>query len=87
MTLEDLCRAFGNPQRVRLVDCLAREATVSELLEKCALSQSALSQHLAVLRNAGIVRTREDGRHIYYHVASREYLTLARKILTLTSPA
>lgn len=85
MVLTDLCKAFGNAQRVRLIACLVREATVSELLKKCTLSQSALSQHLAILRNAGIVRTREDGRHIYYQAASREYVTLARKVLSLTT--
>lgn len=84
MVLENVCRAFGNPQRVLLVACLVSEATVSELLEKCDLSQSALSQHLAVLRAAGIVRTRESGRHVYYKVASREYTNLAQTVLALT---
>ena len=85
MILKNLCKAYGNPERVRLIACLARETTVSRLLEKCALSQSALSQHLAVLRDAGIVRTRESGRHVYYQNASREYTDLARKIVTLTT--
>ena len=84
MELKDLCKAFGNPQRVLLVTCLAKEVTVSELLKKCALSQSALSQHLAVLRDVGVVWTRESGRHVYYQSASREYTDLARKVLTLT---
>ncbi|MFZ1988033.1 MAG: metalloregulator ArsR/SmtB family transcription factor [Minisyncoccia bacterium] len=83
MPLKSFCKAFGNPQRVRLIACLAREATVSNLLDKCDLSQSALSQHLAVLRRAGIVRTRESGRHVYYQTALREYVDLARKVLTL----
>jgi len=85
MQLDNLCKAFGNAQRVQLVACLSQESTVSELLEKCPLSQSALSQHLAVLRTAGIVKTREEGRHIYYKTASREYLDLARKIIALTN--
>lgn len=84
MVLKDLCRAFGNVQRVALVACLVQEATVSQLLEKCDLSQSALSQHLAVLRSAGIVRTRENGRHVYYRAASRKYTDLAQTILSLT---
>lgn len=84
MLLKNLCKAFGNPQRVQLVSCLAREVTVSQLLEKCSLSQSALSQHLAVLRDGGIVRTRESGRHVYYKNVSREYTDLARTILSLT---
>lgn len=84
MVLKNLCKAFGNPQRVQLIACLAKEATVSELLKKCTLSQSALSQHLAVLRDVGIVRTRESGRHVHYQAASREYTDLARRVLALT---
>lgn len=84
MLLKSLCKAYGNPERVQLIACLAREVTVSELLEKCTLSQSALSQHLAVLREASIVQTRESGRHVYYKNVSREYTDLARTILSLT---
>lgn len=85
MLLKNLCKAFGNPQRVQLVACLARETTVSNLLEKCALSQSALSQHLAVLRGAGIVQTRHSGRQVYYQTVSREYVDLAQRVLALTT--
>lgn len=84
MPLKELCRAFGNPQRVRLIACLARQATVSALLRECDLSQSALSQHLAILRSAGIVRARESGRHVYYKTASPTYADLARRLLTIT---
>lgn len=84
MQLKDVCKAFGNPERVQLIACLAREATVSDLLKKCKLSQSALSQHLAVLRGAGVVRARENGRHVHYQVVSREYVGLAQKVIALT---
>lgn len=84
MVLKSLCKAFGNTQRVQLIACLAKEATVSELLDKCTLSQSALSQHLAVLRDVGIVRTRESGRHVYYKNVSPKYTDLARRVLSLT---
>lgn len=83
--LDSFCTAYGNPERVRLVHCLAREMTVSELLNKCSLSQSALSQHLAVLRSAGIVAVRKEGRHVYYRTAAREYQILARRIIRLMS--
>jgi len=84
MLLKSLCKAYGNPERVQLISCLAREVTVGKLLEKCTLSQSALSQHLAVLREVGIVRTRESGRHVYYKNVSPEYTNLARTVLALT---
>lgn len=85
MQLKDLCKAFGNPERVRLIACLSKETTVSDLLEKCDLSQSALSQHLAVLRDAGVVRARTSGRHVYYKTASRNYIQLAENVIALTA--
>lgn len=84
MTLNSLCKAFGNPERVRLIECLSRKATVSELLTKCHMSQSALSQHLAVLRDAGVVTTHRNGRHIEYKSSSQAYARLARTIIRLT---
>ena len=87
MSLKELCRAFGNPVRVRIVVCLSHEATVSELLGKCTLSQSALSQHLAILREARIVKTKERGRYIYYKIADKRYTNLARALLLITKMA
>ena len=45
------------------------EMSVSELNELLPLSQSALSQHLAVLRESGIVQTRRDGQTVHYSLA------------------
>ena len=87
MSLKELCRAFGNPVRVQIVVCLSHEATVSELLGKCTLSQSALSQHLAILREARIVKTKERGRYIYYKIADKRYIHLARTLLLITKMA
>lgn len=84
MQIKELCKAYGNSERVNLIACLTHEKTVSDLLKKCDLSQSALSQHLAVLRSAGVVLSRESGRHVYYKTASREYAELARRIIVLS---
>lgn len=84
MTLHTLCKACGNAERVQLIVCLSRTATVSELLEKCHLSQSALSQHLAILRNAGVVTAHRNGRYVRYKTSSRAYVQLAKAIINLT---
>jgi DNA-binding transcriptional ArsR family regulator len=42
--------------------------TVTEIYVQLRLEQSVASQHLAILRRAGIVRTERDGKFIYYHV-------------------
>lgn len=64
-----LLRSLGNPNRL-LVLCLltSGEMSVGELNEALPLSQSALSQHLAVLREEGLVTTRREGQTIFYSV-------------------
>lgn len=65
-----LLRALANDKRLMLLCLLVEgERTVSELNAKVALSQSALSQHLAVLRNDGLVTTRREGQTIHYALA------------------
>lgn len=85
MSLNTLCKAYGNPERVQLVACLSRKATVSELLAKCHLSQSALSQHLAILRDAQVVTAERIGKHVNYKASSQTHVQLAKTIIKLTS--
>lgn len=83
MSLNTLCKAYGNLERVRLVVCLSRKTTVSDLLKKCHMSQSALSQHLAILRDAGAVIARRNGRYVQYKASSAAYVRLAKMIIHL----
>ncbi len=64
----DLLKALGNPQRLRLLCLLVgKEMAVGQLNEQLPeLSQSALSQHLARLREQGLVRTRRESQTIWY---------------------
>lgn len=62
-----LLRALANPQRLEILCALAEgEMAVSDLNARVDLSQSALSQHLAVLRAEGIVGTRREAQSIRY---------------------
>ena len=66
-----LLRTVGNEQRL-LVLCLLieqGEASVGTLLERVQLSQSALSQHLARMREEGLVTFRRDAQTLYYRIA------------------
>jgi ArsR family transcriptional regulator, virulence genes transcriptional regulator len=66
----DLLKALSNPQRLRVMCLLIDgEKTVGELNAAVELSQSALSQHLAVLRDGGLVQTRREAQNVYYSVA------------------
>jgi DNA-binding transcriptional ArsR family regulator len=66
-----LLGAMANTSRLMILCRLADgEKSVSELQPMIGLSQSALSQHLAVLRRRQLVRTRRAGQSIYYSLAS-----------------
>ncbi|TCZ85009.1 helix-turn-helix transcriptional regulator [Lysobacter sp. N42] len=65
-----LLRALANENRLMILCLLADgERSVGQLNGEVDLSQSALSQHLAVLRNEGLVCTRRDAQTIYYSLA------------------
>jgi ArsR family transcriptional regulator, virulence genes transcriptional regulator len=62
-----LLKALGNEQRLLILCHLIEQPlSVGELNERVDLSQSALSQHLALLREAGFVETRREAQSIYY---------------------
>jgi DNA-binding transcriptional ArsR family regulator len=69
MNETDLFRALADPTRRAVYERLAGgEMTVSELRAGMDVSQPAVSQHLAVLRGAGLVSERRSGRNAYYRV-------------------
>lgn len=60
-------RVLADPTRVRILTALrGRELCVCELCDALEVSQSTLSTHLRVTRAAGLVRTRKEGKWIYY---------------------
>jgi DNA-binding transcriptional ArsR family regulator len=63
-------RALANEQRlVILCHLLPQPLSVGQLNARVPLSQSALSQHLAVLRHAGMVHTKRQSQTVYYSLA------------------
>jgi DNA-binding transcriptional ArsR family regulator len=65
-----LLKALANDKRLMLLCMLVEgESSVGELNARLDLSQSALSQHLAVLREDGLVTTRREAQTIYYSLA------------------
>jgi len=72
-----LLKLLSNEHRLLVLCQLAQsELSVGELNERVPLSQSALSQHLARLRQEGLVRTRRDRQTIYYRLAEGPALPL-----------
>jgi DNA-binding transcriptional ArsR family regulator len=66
-----LLSALANKQRLAVVHAVkGREIGVNDLANSLGLSQSALSQHLKILRDAKLVQTRRQAQNIYYSSAS-----------------
>lgn len=64
-----ILKAMGNINRLQILFALRKsEKNVGELEDIVGLSQSALSQHLAVLRRASVVKTRRQAQTIYYSI-------------------
>ncbi|WP_153796372.1 ArsR/SmtB family transcription factor [Foetidibacter luteolus] len=66
-----ILRAMNHKLRQQMVKLLDehKRMTVTEIYVKLRLEQSVASQHLAILRRAGIVATQRDGKFIYYHIS------------------
>ena len=71
----NLLKGLANENRLMLMCVLCEgELSVGALNERIRLSQSALSQHLAVLREQGLVCTRREGQTIYYSLSESSAL-------------
>ncbi len=79
-----LMRALSHEARLRvLCELSSGERSVGELVKSSNLSQSALSQHLARLRDDGLVATRREAQTIYYSVADPKVLKIVRLLYEL----
>ncbi len=77
-------RALADPKRLCVLESLADgEASVSELSSKVGCQVPNMSQHLAVLRSAGLVITRRDGSTVYYRLADPRVLEAYRLIQSI----
>lgn len=69
----EICKVLTDPKRLMLIDGLRRGArSVGQLAEEAGLSLANTSQHLAVLRHAGLVDTRRAGTSIHYRLSEPE---------------
>lgn len=71
-----MLRLLAHPHRLKLVESLEAldEAPVHVLTERCGLPQAPTSQHLNLMRRAGLVTSRRKGREVWYAVADRRCL-------------
>lgn len=82
LTIEDrrqrsaaVARALGDPKRLCVLESLAAgEVSVGDLAIRVACQVPNMSQHLSVLRSAGLVTARRDGNTVYYRLADPRVL-------------
>jgi len=81
-----VCKGLADPKRLLILNALRDgERSVSDICEEVGFAQANVSQHLAVLRDRGLVETRRDRQFVYYSVASPkiiEALDLLREVMT-----
>ncbi len=82
-----LLRLLANEKRLMILcQIVDGELNVGEIQSRVGLSQSALSQHLALLRDDGVVATRREGRSIHYRIADPAALRVIQTLAELFCP-
>jgi DNA-binding transcriptional ArsR family regulator len=80
----DVYSAFGNQVRTKLILCLAQKSkNVTEMIQTCGLSQSAVSQHLHKLKQSGIVEAKKVGKEIFYSLKYKQAAEISKLLLSL----
>ena len=68
-----ICKAFAHPGRLRILDLLGKgERGVSELQSELGISKTSISQQISILKSAGVLVTRRNGKQIYCSLAIPE---------------
>ena len=80
-----VCKGLADPKRLLIINALRDgERSVSEICEMLDLPQSNVSQHLAILREKGLVTTRKQGQRVFYSLSSKkiiEAVDLLREVM------
>ena len=83
-------KAMSHPLRLKILCTLGdKEVSVQDIVEKVGTSQSNISQHLAILRDKGILTSRKDANRVYYQVGDARTLKLIcmmREVFCTHSP-
>lgn len=82
----DLCKVFTSPIRIEILNLLKdSEKTVTEIVELLDLPKANVSQHLALMRHKGILKSRREGTNIYYSITNPKIVqacSMMREVLS-----
>ncbi len=77
----DICRVLGHPRRLAILDLLSGgERPTADLLHELHIGKVNLSQHLSVMKRAGLILTRQEGRTTLHRLAFPEIKDACRMI-------
>lgn len=81
----EVCKTLASPKRLEIIQALKDgEKTVTDLVDMLGVSKANVSQHLAVMRHKGVLKTRRKGVNIYYSIINPKVIqacTLMREVL------
>ncbi len=77
----DFLKSLAHPIRLEIIEYLKdKESSVGEMVKELGVEQSGLSKHLAILRQAGILTSRQEKVTVYYSVRDRDIFHVLRPI-------
>jgi ArsR family transcriptional regulator len=77
----DFLKALAHPVRLQIIELLKNgEKNVGSIMKALSIQQSSLSRHLTVLREAGILKSRQQGTVIYYNIEDHNIFHVLRPI-------
>lgn len=80
----DIFKALADPTRLKILECIRKgEKCICEIIPYTGKSQPNVSQHLKVLKNAGIIDERKDGTRIIIKVSKNDIYTIVDKVKDL----
>lgn len=84
----EFLRTLGNPHRLQVLCLLAEcgEMSVGQIHEHTSLSQSALSQHLAKMRDEGLIAYRRDAQTLHYSLSNGKVIRILAVLKELFCP-
>ncbi|MCC6711272.1 MAG: metalloregulator ArsR/SmtB family transcription factor, partial [Candidatus Pacebacteria bacterium] len=80
-----LLKALAHPKRLEIIHLIRdQELSVSDIHQMLDLPQANISQHLMLLRDTGIVKTRRDGKQIFYSLVDQKFIQASDLMRTVT---
>ena len=77
--ISEIIKALSHPARLEIIDRLEENGcNVSKIQKNLGLPQSTISQHLKILRNAGIIKSRREGTKVCYEIEIKEVRRIIR---------